>query len=93
MALVLSPLFLAGCSSQREKQIEKIHDDEETVKKASAAVNEVIRASTDCDAAKPLMAEAYKQIEEADKLVTAPATHQTLSALKAQVDRVAQVCP
>jgi hypothetical protein len=93
MALVLSPLLLAECDNRREKAIERIKDDEETVKKASAAVNEVLRSSTDCDAAKPLMAEAYKRIEEADKEVSAPATHQTLGALKAQVDRIAQVCP
>lgn len=93
MALVLSPLLLTACDNRREKAIEQIKGDEETIKKASAAVNEVIRASTDCDAAKPLMAEAYKKIEEADQQVTAPATHQTLAALKAQVDRVAQVCP
>ena len=93
IALVLSPLFLGACDNGRVKAIERIKDDEETIKKASAAVNEVLRNSTDCDAAKPLMAEAYKKIEEADKQVTAPATHQTLGALKAQVDRIAQVCP
>ena len=47
----------------------------------------------DCDVAKPLIVEAYKRIEEADKSVSAPATHQTLGALKLQVDRVAQACP
>jgi hypothetical protein len=93
IVLVLSPLVLTACENRREKAIERIKDDEETIKKASAVVNEVIRNSTDCDAAKPLMAEAYKKIEEADKLVSAPATHATLDALKTQVDRVAQACP
>jgi len=92
VALVLSPLMLTACNG-REKAIEKIKDDEETIKKASAVVNEVLRNSTDCEAAKPLIAEAYQKIEEADKQVTAPATHATLGALKVQVDRIAQVCP
>lgn len=92
-ALLLAPLLLLACENRREKAIERIKDDEETIKKAAAAVNEVIRNSTDCDAAKPLMAEAYKKIEEAGKEVTAPATHATLGALKSQVDKVAQVCP
>ena len=93
IVLVLCPLVLTACSNGREKAVERIHDDEETIKKASAVVNEVLRNSTDCEAAKPLIAEAYKKIEEADKVVTAPATHQTLAALKVQVDRIAQVCP
>ena len=42
IALVLSPLLLTACDNRREKAIERIKDDEETIKKASAAVNEVI---------------------------------------------------
>jgi hypothetical protein len=91
--LVFSPLLAVACENRREKAIQKINEDTEIIQKASAAVNEVIRNSTDCDTAKPLIPEAYKKIEEADKLVTAPATHATLGALKAQVDRIAQVCP
>jgi pyridoxal/pyridoxine/pyridoxamine kinase len=82
-----------ACSESREKAIEKINQDEQTVKWASAAVNQVIRNSPDCEAAKPLMEEAYQRIEEARKKVTAPATGATLDALKAQVDRVARACP
>lgn len=37
--------------------------------------------------------EAYARIEEARAIVDAPASQQVLATLKAQVDRVAQVCP
>ena len=93
LLLTLLPLALAACENSREKAIEKIKEDEETIKRASAVVNEVIRNSTDCEVAKPLMDEAYQRIEEAEQLVQAPASRATLGALRAQVDRVAQVCP
>ena len=40
-----------------------------------------------------LKGRVYERIEEARQVVDAPATHETLQALKAQVDRVAQLCP
>ena len=67
--------------------------DAEYISKASGAVNEVVRAQTDCAAAKPLIPEAYQRIDEAREAVSAPATQQTLDALEAQVDRVDQLCP
>ena len=94
IAIALWPLLGVACEGiSHEKAISKIKDDEETVKHAGAAVNEAIRNITDCDVAKPLIVEAYKRIEEADKNVSAPGTHQTLGALKSQVDRAAQACP
>jgi hypothetical protein len=94
VAVALWPLLGLACERiSHEKAISRIKDDEETIKHASAVVNEVLRNMADCDVAKPLIVEAYKRIEEADKSVSAPATHQTLGALKLQVDRVAQACP
>jgi len=93
IALVLASSVLAACEDPKKKQIEKIKEDEETIKHASAVVNEVIRNSLDCEAAKPLIPEAYKRIEEAQKAAQAPAAHATLDALKVQVDRVKEVCP
>jgi hypothetical protein len=92
LALALAG-FLAACEDPRRKQIEKIREDEETIKQASAVVNEVIRNSLDCEAAKPLIPEAYKRIEEAHRTAQAPAAHATLDALKVQVDRVKDACP
>jgi len=93
ITVALASLLLGACEDPRRKQIEQIKEDEETIKKASAAVSEVIRNSTDCEAARALMPEAYKRIEEASKMVNAPAGQATLGALKSQVDRVAQACP
>jgi hypothetical protein len=93
--LVVGLLVLAagGCEYRNKKAIEKIGADEEVLRKVGAAVNEVIRNSTDCDVAKPLLTEAYQRIEDAEREVTVPASRPTLDALKAQVDRVAQACP
>jgi len=89
----LLALAAAGCEDRRKKAIEKIDHDQEILRKAGAAVNEVIRNSPDCEVARPLITEAYQSIEDARQQVSAPATQQTLDALKVQVDRVAQVCP
>ena len=86
-------LAVAACGGSREKAIEKISPDEAILKRAGAAVNEVIRNSLDCAAAKPLMAEAYQRIDEARRQVSAPASGATLGALQAQLDRVASACP
>ena len=93
IALGLLPLLALACENRTEKAIQKIGEDEETMRKVGATVNEVLRNASDCATAKPLMAEAYKEIDEAVRNVHAPATQQTLGALKSQVDRVAQACP
>lgn len=90
---VLLALALGGCKDRRKEAVEKVDHDAAAISKASGAVNEVIRNSTDCAAAKPLIPEAYQRIEEARKVVDAPATRETLDALKAQVDRIDQLCP
>ncbi len=89
----LLALAVAGCEDRRKKAIEKIDHDQEILRKAGAAVNEVIRNAPDCEVAKPLLTEAYQRIDDARRQVTAPASQETLDALKVQVDRVAQVCP
>ena len=93
--LAVTVLALAACGAEdrRKKAIEKVDHDQEVLRKAGAAVNEVIRNSPDCEVAKPLMAEAYQRIEAARQEVSVPASQQTLDALKAQVDRVAEACP
>jgi hypothetical protein len=89
----LLALSLAGCESKTQKAIERIEDDKAALGKVTAVVNEVIRNSADCTAAKASIPEAYQRIDEARGQLTAPASQQTLDALKVQVDRVAQVCP
>jgi hypothetical protein len=89
----LLALALGGCEDKNKKAIEKIGHDEELLRKVGAAVNEVLRNAADCDAAKPLMTEAYQRIEEARGQAVVAASQPTLDALKSQVDRVAQACP
>lgn len=89
----LLALALAGCEDRRQKAIERIGQDEETLRRVGAAVNSVVRAAADCEAAKPLLVEAYQRIEEARSELTAPASQKTLDALKSQADRVAEACP
>jgi hypothetical protein len=89
----LVALVASGCEDRRKKAIQKVDHDQEVLRRAGAAVNEVIRNQADCEVAKPLIPEAYQRIEDARRDVSAPASQQTLDALKLQVDRVAQVCP
>jgi len=93
VAVGLLALVASGCEDRRKKAIEKVDHDQEAIRRAGAAVNEVIRNSADCEVAKPLIPEAYQRIEDARKQVSVPASQETLDALKVQVDRVAQVCP
>jgi hypothetical protein len=93
LLVALLALAAAGCEDRRAKAIQQVSHDEEILKKVNGAVNEVIRNSPDCAVAKPLIAEAYQRIDEARPQLSAPASSQTLEALKVQVDRVAQVCP
>jgi len=86
-------LALGGCENRTKKAVETVDHDAEYISKASGAVNAVVRAQTDCAAAKPLIPEAYQRIDEAREVVSAPATQQTLDALEAQVERVEQFCP
>jgi hypothetical protein len=92
MVLMIA-LAVAGCRNRTKEAVDKVDHDAAAISKASGAVNQVIRNSTDCTAAKPLIPEAYQRIEEARQVVDAPATQETLNALEAQVDRVAELCP
>jgi hypothetical protein len=92
-AVTVLALVACGAAESRRKAVEKVDHDQEVMRKAGAAVNEVIRNQADCEVAKPLIPEAYQRIEDARKEVSVPASQQTLDALKVQVDRVAQVCP
>jgi len=93
LAVTVLALVACGSGDRRKKAVEKVDHDQEAIRKAGAAVNEVIRNQADCEVAKPLIPEAYQRIEDARKEVSVPASQQTLDALKVQVDRVAQVCP
>jgi hypothetical protein len=92
LGVLVVSLACLGCE-EKQKGMENLAHDQEVMKAASAAANEVVRNATDCAVAKPLVPEAYRQIDEARKNARAAASQQILDRLKAQVDRVAQVCP
>ena len=96
MKRALGGLILAlaclGCE-EKQKGMDNLAHDQEVMKAASAAANEVVRNATDCGVAKPLVPEAYRQLDEAKKNARAAASQHILDTLKAQVDRVAQLCP
>jgi hypothetical protein len=91
--LVMVSSVCVGCENPRKQTIERIDADAQVIGRASAAVNEVIRNSPDCDVAKPLLAEAYQRIDEARGRIRVAANRQLLETMKTQVDRVAQACP
>lgn len=96
MKRVLAGLVLvlasAGCQ-EKQNAMENLAHDQDVTKAASEAANAVVRNATDCAAAKPLIPEAYRQIDEARANARAAASQQILDTLKQQVDRVAQLCP
>jgi len=92
LGVMVVSLACLACE-EKQKAMENLAHDQEVMKAASAAANEVVRNATDCGVAKPLVPEAYRQIEEARKNARAAASQQILETLKAQVDRVAQLCP
>jgi hypothetical protein len=95
MKRTLGAVLLLACLGCEEKQkaMDNLAHDQAVMKAASAAANEVVRNATDCTVAKPLIPEAYRQLDEARQNVRAAASQTILDTLKQQVDRVAQLCP
>ncbi len=92
LAVLVVSLASVACE-EKQKSMENLGSDQEIMKAASAAANEVVRNATDCAVAKPLVPEAYRAIDEARANAKAATSQQVLDTLKQQVDRVAQVCP
>jgi outer membrane murein-binding lipoprotein Lpp len=96
-------LLLAGCRGRPEpsptpaqdlgSQTARIVNDTDVFRDAQDAVNAVVRNATDCEAAKAAMPEANRKIEEAAGRIQTAAGRTTLDALRAQVNRVAELCP
>lgn len=100
-AVLLLPVFLAGCQKAKEEPAQKtlgqqvgdVTADTALLRDASAAVNEVLRNSTDCDLAKPTIAAAIAKLDEAAPHVRTVTGHATLESLRKQVRNVEQACP
>ena len=59
LTLLVVSLAFVGCE-EKQKAMENLGHDQEIMKAASAAANQVIRNATDCAVAKPLVPEAYR---------------------------------
>jgi CHASE3 domain sensor protein len=93
-------LALAGCGKSEQppskdigQQTADIAADTALMREASAAVNEVIRNATDCDAARTAIPAANAKLDEAERRVRTTTGRTTLDGLRQQVKRVAEVCP
>jgi hypothetical protein len=94
-AVLLSGLAL-GCQPEPAKvgtDVGRAAADTETLRVASAAVNEVLRLSHDCDAARPLIAEAKAKLQETEPHVRTTTGRATLEALRAQLANIETNCP
>ena len=81
-----SPSGIGAVVSAMEK-------DMNTMREANAAADDVIRASGDCDAARPLIAAANARMDEVQKKILTGPARQTLDALRKKVRDVAESCP
>lgn len=66
--------------------------DTQVLREATVASNEVVRNATDCEAARPIIGEARRKLDEAGTRLRTHAGRGTLDTLHKQVDRVADLC-
>ena len=74
-------------------ELKAMEMDMNTMAAANAAASDVIRASGDCDAARPLIAAANARLDEAQRKVQTSTGRTTLDALRKKVRDVAENCP
>jgi hypothetical protein len=100
-AALLLPALLAGCSKSKDEprtktigdQTRDIEVDTRVMHDAQAAVNEVIRASGDCELAKPAIAAANMKLDEAARNIRTASGNVTLQTMRKQVGQVQDLCP
>ena len=98
-AALLLPALLAGCAKSKEEpkdigeQMRDVAADQQVMQDAQAAVNEVVRATSDCELAKPAIAAAHAKLDEAARHVRTAAANSTLDTLRKQVKQVEDLCP
>ena len=66
--------------------------DMNSMREANAAADDVIRASGDCDAARPLIAAANARLNEVERKLQTATGKQTLEAMRKKVRDVAESC-
>lgn len=93
VAILLLAATVACGVRESEKRIEAVKQDEEVLHKVTAAVNQVVRASTDCEAVKGSLPEARQKLNEAASQLKEEGSRRILDALRQQLDHVANACP
>lgn len=74
-------------------QVKAMEQDIESMREANAAVNDLIRASGDCDSARPLIPAANARLDEIARRMKTGAGQQTVDSLRKKVKDVADNCP
>jgi hypothetical protein len=98
-ALLLLPALLGGCKKSKDEpktigeQMRDVETDTQVMRDAQAATNEVIRASSDCELAKPAIAAANMKLDEAARNIRTAAGNATLDSMRRQVRRAQDLCP
>jgi hypothetical protein len=97
LACLQASCLLAACGGSGKSDIGRstgaaVHDTE-LMRAATAAVNEAVRAGSDCEAAKPLADEAQQKLDELEPQVGTTTGRVALDSLRAQLRRVQQACP
>ena len=99
LIVLATAALLAGCSSKPDpgkktlgQQTADITEDTRTLEDATAAVNSVVRNSTDCEVVKAALPDANRRLDEAKGKLKTVAGMTSLDALRAQVKSVAQNC-
>jgi len=94
--LVLLALTAAGCNSSpapERSQLGDVAADSRTMKEATAAAEEVVRASGDCEVVKAAAPGALQKLDEIRGRVRTGAGQTTIASLRKQVTDAAEMCP
>lgn len=97
LACLQASCLLAACSGSTSSDVGRstgaaVHDTD-LMREATAAVNEAVRAGSDCDAAKPLADDAQQKLDGLAPQVTTTTGRVALDSLRAQLKRVQDACP
>jgi hypothetical protein len=95
LLILVLVLAVGGCKSEPDpsSSTEKIVDDNQTLKEASAAANEVVRAAGDCEAVKAALPAARQKLSEVEGRVRTQTGKVSLAAIKKRMEDVASMCP
>jgi hypothetical protein len=101
-AAVVAAVALAACGAGQPApspspsglgaELKAMELDMTSMREANAAADDVIRASGDCDAARPLIPAANARLDEVERKLQTATGKQTLEAMRKKVRDVAESC-